>query len=218
MNGCHASILLENDERQLGPNLGLQQAALNLIKSICTKVHAACGPTVSCADITVLATRDAVNLAGAPTFTVNLGRKDSLAPASQNDVFTLPPPSFTADQLLRAFSDKGRLDNFDLVALSNAHTVGKARCSAFGNPSAPTRDDLRQCLTGICTSATPNSLHDLDFLTAEVFDNMHFIALRLNKGVMLNSDQVLATHTSTKWLVKGFVEPTTTNLRSKRAQ
>jgi peroxidase len=217
MNGCHASILLENDERQLGPNLGLQQAALNLIKSICTKVHAACGPTVSCADITVLATRDAVNLAGAPTFTVNLGRKDSLAPASQNDVFTLPPPSFTADQLLRAFSDKG-LDNFDLVALSNAHTVGKARCSAFGNPSAPTRDDLRQCLAGICTSATPNRLHDLDFLTAEVFDNMYFIALRLNKGVMLNSDQVLATHTSTNWLVKGFVEPTTTNLRSKRAQ
>ncbi|GJN01240.1 hypothetical protein PR202_ga18491 [Eleusine coracana subsp. coracana] len=205
--GCDASVLLDNGERQFAPNLGLQQAALQLIETIRSKVHAACGPTVSCADITVLATRDAVNLAGGPTFTVNLGRKDSLAPASQNDVFSLPPPSFTADQLLKSFSDKG-LDNFDLVALSGAHTVGRARCSAFGNPSTPPKDDLGQCLAGICTGGggDPNRLRDLDFLTPELFDNMYFTALTLNKGIMLNSDQVLATHPSTNWLVKGFAD------------
>jgi peroxidase len=205
LQGCDASVLLDNGERQLPPNQGLQQAALNLIESIRAKVHAACGPTVSCADIIVLATRDAVNLAGGPTFTVNLGRKDSLAPASQSEVLTLPPPSSTADQLLQAFSGKG-LDNFDLVALSAAHTVGKARCSSFGDTSAPTSDDLGQCLAGICTPSTPNRLRDLDYLTPEVFDNMYFIALGLNKGVMLNSDQVLATHPSTDWLVKGFAD------------
>ncbi|TVU16717.1 hypothetical protein EJB05_40292, partial [Eragrostis curvula] len=204
--GCDASILLDNGERQLPPNAGLQQAALQLIEDIRVKVHAACGPTVSCADILVLATRDAVNLAGGPAYTVSLGRMDSGAPASQNDVFTLPPPSFTADQLLKAFSDKG-LDNFDLVALSGAHTVGKARCTNFDAPTTPPRDDLGKCLAGICSAGgDPNRLRDLDFLTPEVFDNMYFTGLRVNKAVMLNSDQVLATHPNTNWLVSGFAD------------
>jgi hypothetical protein len=42
------------------PNRGLQPRALELIEEIRAKVHAVCGPTVSCADITTLATHDAV--------------------------------------------------------------------------------------------------------------------------------------------------------------
>jgi hypothetical protein len=47
-------------EQVMGPNARLQPKALQLIEDIRVKVHEACGHTVSCADITVLATRDAV--------------------------------------------------------------------------------------------------------------------------------------------------------------
>ncbi|KAG2575899.1 hypothetical protein PVAP13_7KG363001 [Panicum virgatum] len=51
--GCDASILLDNGERNLPPNVGLQQEVLQLIEDARAKVHAQCGATVSCADITV---------------------------------------------------------------------------------------------------------------------------------------------------------------------
>lgn len=128
--------------------MGLQQEVLNLIEDIRAKVHAQCGATVSCADITVLATRDAVSLAGGPAFSVSLGRLDSLAPASDSDVFKLPPPTATVDELLSAFSAAGLADPADLVSLSGAHTVGKARCSAFGAATAPgAGGDVTRCVT-----------------------------------------------------------------------
>ncbi|KAE8810500.1 Peptidyl-prolyl cis-trans isomerase CWC27-like protein [Hordeum vulgare] len=45
------------------PNARLQPKALQLIEDIRMAVHSACGPTVSCADITVHAARDAVVVA-----------------------------------------------------------------------------------------------------------------------------------------------------------
>ncbi|RLM66721.1 cationic peroxidase SPC4-like isoform X3 [Panicum miliaceum] len=207
--GCDASILLDNGERNLPPNVGLQQEVLQLIEDIRAKVHAQCGATVSCADITVLATRDAVNLAGGPAFTVPLGRLDSLAPASDNDVFKLPPPTATVDELLTAFKNAGLSDPADLVSLSGAHTVGKARCSSFGAVSGPAGDDITRCITETCSAAgSGDRLRDLDFLTPNVFDNLYFIELTLkkNQGVMLPSDQALVSDSRTSWLVQGFAD------------
>ncbi|KAJ1273587.1 hypothetical protein BS78_06G293400 [Paspalum vaginatum] len=209
--GCDASILLDNGERELAPNAGLQQEAVQLIEDIRAKVHAACGPAVSCADITVLATCDAVSLAGGPSISgVPLGRLDSRAPASSDDVFTLPPPSATAGQLIAAFAAKS-LDATDLVALSaGAHTVGKAHCSSFGDIAGPDDDDdITRCITDTCTApGSADRLRDLDFLTPSVFDNLYFVELTLkkNKGVMLPSDQVLTTDPRTSWLVQGFAD------------
>ncbi|XP_066349062.1 cationic peroxidase SPC4-like [Miscanthus floridulus] len=207
--GCDASILLDNGERDLPPNVGLQQEAVQLVEDIRAKVHAACGPTVSCADITVLATRDAVSLSGGPSFTVPLGRLDSAAPASNNDVFTLPPPTSTVDGLLSAFASKNLSDPADLVALSGAHTVGKARCSSFGAVAGPATDDITRCVTATCSApGSADTLRDLDFLTPALFDNLYFIELTLkkNKGVMLPSDQGLVTDPRTSWLVQGFAD------------
>ena len=207
--GCDASILLDNGERNLPPNVGLQQEVLQLIEDARAKVHAQCGATVSCADITVLATRDAVNLAGGPAFTVPLGRLDSLAPASDNDVFKLPPPTATVDDLLTAFTNAGLSDPADLVSLSGAHTVGKARCSSFGAVSGPAGDDVTRCITETCSAAgSADRLRDLDFLTPTVFDNLYFVELTLkkNQGVMLPSDQALVTDSRTSWLVQGFAD------------
>ena len=60
--GCDASVLLSgsNSEQIEIPNQTLRPEALKLIDDIRATVHDACGPTVSCADITTLATRDAV--------------------------------------------------------------------------------------------------------------------------------------------------------------
>ncbi|CAM0144887.1 unnamed protein product [Urochloa decumbens] len=210
---CDASILLDNGERNLAPNVGLQQEALQLIDDIRANVHAQCGPTVSCADITVLATRDAVNLAGGPAFTVPLGRLDSLAPASDSDVFKLPPPTATVDDLLSAFANAGLSDPADLVSLSGAHTVGKARCSAFGaaDGQGADVDMVTKCVAETCSAAAAGGgdrLRDLDFLTPTAFDNLYFVELTLkkNKGVMLPSDQGLASDPRTSWLVQGFAD------------
>ncbi|KAL6844296.1 hypothetical protein ACP4OV_025969 [Aristida adscensionis] len=204
--GCDASLLLDGGERSQPPNAGLQQEALDLIDAIRAKVHASCGPVVSCADIVVLATRDAVNLAGGPAFSVPLGRLDSKTPAIDNDVLSLPPPTATVDELLDAFSKKGLSDPADLVALSGAHTVGKARCSSFSDHTGTPADDIGRCLAATCSPGNENRLRDIDFLTPEVFDNMYFIALTLNKGVMLTSDEGLAKDGRTSWLVKGFAD------------
>ncbi|CAN6269858.1 unnamed protein product [Urochloa humidicola] len=207
--GCDASILLDNGERNLAPNVGLQQEVLQLIEDLRAKVHAQCGPTVSCADITVLATRDAVNLAGGPAFSVPLGRLDSLAPASDNDVFKLPPPTATVDELLAAFTAAGLTDPADLVSLSGAHTVGKARCSSFGAIQGQADDMITKCVTETCSApGSGDRLRDLDFLTPTAFDNLYFVelALKKNKGVMLPSDQGLVTDPRTSWLVQGFAD------------
>uniref|UniRef100_A0A8R7PLW4 Plant heme peroxidase family profile domain-containing protein n=1 Tax=Triticum urartu TaxID=4572 RepID=A0A8R7PLW4_TRIUA len=58
--GCDASVLLNatDGEQKVGPNLTLRRVALDLIERIRSAVHTACKDNkVSCADITVLATR-----------------------------------------------------------------------------------------------------------------------------------------------------------------
>jgi peroxidase len=42
------------------PNRFLRRSAVQLIEAIRIKVHAACGPVVSCADIMAVATHDAI--------------------------------------------------------------------------------------------------------------------------------------------------------------
>jgi hypothetical protein len=124
--GCDASVLLKGNatEQTMGPNTTLQPRALQLIDDIRAKVHAACGPTVSCTDVTALATRAAVVASGGP-YPVPLGQRDSLAPAPEDDVNALPSPTTASvPELLAAFRGRGIRHVADLVALSGAHTVG----------------------------------------------------------------------------------------------
>ncbi|CAN6356951.1 unnamed protein product [Urochloa humidicola] len=192
--GCDASILLE-PELSTGPNQSLQKNAVDLIESIRAKVHAACGPTVSCADIIALATRDAVALAGGPTITMPLGRTDSLEGA--DDVSMLPSPFTDVDSLLTLFNTRALSDPADLVALSGGHTVGKASCDFIRN-----NDDFTKSLTKQC-NASPSKKTSLDTITPDVFDNKYFVALKARHGVFV-SDQGLADHPRTSGLVTTF--------------
>ena len=134
-----------------------------------------------------------------------LGRKDSFK-FDLNGPNNLPPPFFRTDQLLGAFS-KRNFDATDVVALSGAHTYGRAHCSSLANrtieSNPPIDPSFKNKLVATCpSSASPNTV-DLDARTPTKFDNMYYINL-LNQQGVFTSDQDLASHPKTKEIVNLF--------------
>jgi len=64
MKGCDGSILLDGspNEKDQPANIGIRPEALQTIEDLRSLVHKQCGKVVSCADLVVLAARDAVSL------------------------------------------------------------------------------------------------------------------------------------------------------------
>ncbi|KAL0392484.1 UNVERIFIED_CONTAM: putative peroxidase 61 [Sesamum radiatum] len=127
VNGCDGSILLDgpHTEKAAPQNSGLD--GFVLIDKIKKVLEERCPPrTVSCADILNLAARDAVHLAGAPSYPVLLGRRDGLE--SNAAWVDLPSPSISVDDGLAYFKSKG-LDAQDYATLLGAHTLGKTHCA-----------------------------------------------------------------------------------------
>ncbi|KAM0822654.1 hypothetical protein ACQ4PT_071368 [Festuca glaucescens] len=207
-NGCDASILLNTTsdrETAQGPNLTIQPRAMQLIESIRAKAHAACGPTVSCADITLLATRAAVVASGGPWFPVPEGNLDSLAPAAQSKVFDLPGPDIASvATLVGRFASRGLGEVADLVALSGGHTIGRSQCSSFSDRTQRSDDTFSKKLAANCTKR-PNTLQNLDVVTPDLFDNGYFRALTFNQGVF-TSDMALIKNKTTAAIVKQFAQ------------
>ncbi|KAL6651728.1 hypothetical protein ACP70R_010653 [Stipagrostis hirtigluma subsp. patula] len=209
--GCDASVLLSgtNSEQKEVPNQTLRPEALKLIDDIRAAVHRACGPKVSCADITTLATRDAVVASGGPFFEVPLGRRDGFAPASSDLVGTLPAPFFDVPTLIEAFRNRS-LDTADLVSLSGAHTVGRGHCSSFSDRLPPNADDtidpaFRQKLAAKCAGDPSGNVvtQALDVRTPDAFDNKYYFDLIARQG-LFKSDQGLMEHPATKRMATRF--------------
>ncbi|KAG2594356.1 cationic peroxidase SPC4-like [Panicum virgatum] len=214
VQGCDASILLDKtpaqqSEQEAVPNQTLRPAAFKAINDIRDRLDRACGArVVSCADILTLAARDSVALAGGPAYKVPLGRRDGLAPASQDAVFAaLPPPSSNVTTLL-SFLSKINLDAADLVALSGGHTVGIAHCGSFDDRLFPTQDPtLNQWFAGrlrlTCPVQGADNTTVNDIRTPNTFDNKYYVDL-LNRQGLFTSDQDLFTDGRTKPLVTKF--------------
>ncbi|KAM3334815.1 hypothetical protein ACQJBY_029312 [Aegilops geniculata] len=206
--GCDASILLKTTsarETALLPSLTIRPRAMQLIESIRARVHAACGPVVSCADITLLATRHSILESGGPWFPVPQGNLDSLAPASPNKVSDLPSPmTASVAALLESFRTRGLGDVADLVALSGAHTIGRSHCDSFADRSERADDTFSRKLAANC-SKHPDRLQNLDVSTPDLFDNGYYKALRFNQGV-LTSDMALVKNKTTAAIVKQFAK------------
>ena len=85
---------------------GIQKRELiSIVKSM---VEAACPQQVSCADILILAAREAVAMSGGPHIEVPLGRKDSFtAPNYQQADAWIPPATTGVDDMLHIFTSKG---------------------------------------------------------------------------------------------------------------
>ncbi|XP_027120989.1 peroxidase 40 [Coffea eugenioides] len=219
VNGCDASVLLDDTpnfvgEKTAAPNLNSLRG-FEVIDSIKTDLEFVCPETVSCADILAIAARDSVVLSGGLGWDVQMGRKDSLTASKESANNNIPGPNSDVATLAAKFQNVG-LTLDDMVTLSGAHTLGKARCFTFnsrlnGNSNADADPnvnlDFIQSLQQLCTQSNANTtLADLDYKTPSVFDNQYFVNLLSGEG-LLTSDQVLVTgDEGTRELVESYVD------------
>ncbi|XP_068497984.1 peroxidase 15-like [Phaseolus vulgaris] len=203
MQGCDASILLNNtatreSEQQALPNNNSIRG-LDVVSDIKTTVEKVCPKVVSCADIIALAAEVSTILAGGPSLKIPLGRRDSLTASTTLANQNLPSPSSTLTRLKEAFAVQG-LDTTDLVALSGAHTFGRAHCSLIldrlynfnftGKPDPTLDTAYLQELRKICPQGGPNNLVNFEPTNPDKFDLNFYYNLQ-NKMGLLQSDQVL---------------------------
>ncbi|OAE25246.1 hypothetical protein AXG93_1420s1090 [Marchantia polymorpha subsp. ruderalis] len=199
VNGCDGSVLLDDTATLIGektatPNLDSLRG-FDVVDTIKASVEAACPNTVSCADILAIAARDSVFQLGGPSWSVLLGRRDSLTASKENANTFLPSPFSDVATLRDKFAAVGLTTDEDLVSLSGGHTFGKARCGAFsprigGDPPDTTIDpDFNSTLNSIC-AAGANTTVDLDQTTPTTFDGGYYSNLLINRG-LLSSDQAL---------------------------
>ncbi|KAK7315292.1 hypothetical protein VNO77_33832 [Canavalia gladiata] len=207
VQGCDGSLLLDGNpgERNQPLNRGISSKALQTIDDIRNIVHKDCGRIVSCADITVLAARDAVFLSGGPNYDVPLGRRDSLN-FSIEGTKNLPLPYNTTNVTLKTFATKN-FDVTDVVALAGAHTFGRAHCHTFFDRLSPLDPNMDKTLAKIlkttCQSTYSRNATNLDIRTPTVFDNKYYINLMNHQG-LFTSDQDLFIDKRTKGLVNAF--------------
>ncbi|KAK7277398.1 hypothetical protein RIF29_18549 [Crotalaria pallida] len=208
VQGCDGSILLDGSpgERDQPANIGIRSEALQTIEDIRALVHQQCGNIVSCADIIVLAARDSVYLSGGTDFKVPLGRRDGFN-FSTALTTNLPFPTGNTSETLRKFA-KQNFDVTDVVALSGAHTFGRAHCATFFNRLSPAVDPtmdktLANKLKATCPNEDSTNTANLDIRTPTVFDNKYYLDL-LNRQGVFTSDQDLHSDKRTKGLVNHF--------------
>ncbi|KAG8081319.1 hypothetical protein GUJ93_ZPchr0007g4939 [Zizania palustris] len=203
VNGCDASVIVASTanntaEKDHPNNLSLAGDGFDTVIKAKAAVDAVpqCRNRVSCADILALATRDAIALAGGPSYAVELGRLDGLSSTASSVNGRLPPPSFNLDQLTALFAANG-LSQADMIALSAGHTVGFAHCNTFsGRIRGPSVDPTMspqyaaQLQRSCPSSVDPRLVVALDPTTPRAFDNQYFKNLQNGMG-LLGSDQVL---------------------------
>ncbi|KAF9610002.1 hypothetical protein IFM89_019642 [Coptis chinensis] len=227
--GCDGSLLLDNSnsiqsEKNAGPNVNSTRG-FNVVDTIKTTLENACPGVVSCADILAIAAEASVSLAGGPSWNVLLGRRDSTT-ANQAGANTLIPSPFEGlTNITAKFSAVG-LNTNDLVALSGAHTFGRAQCRTFsnrlfnfsgtGNPDQTLASSYLATLRQTCPqNGSGSTLANLDLTTPNNFDNNYFSNLQNNQG-LLQSDQELfsTTGAATIVIVNNFVNNQTAFFQS----
>lgn len=215
VNGCDGSVLLDDTPTMLGEKLALSNInslrSFEVIDEVKDALENICPQTVSCADIIVMASRDAVALSGGPNWEVKLGRNDSLYASQEDANAILPSPRANATTLVNLFK-QFNLTTKDLVALSGSHSLGKGRCfsiiyrlynqSGTGKPDPAIDPVFRHELYKLCPlGGDENVTVNLDS-TPTVFDNQYYKDLVTGRG-FLNSDETLFTSKETKkWVLR----------------
>ncbi|KAF3629409.1 Cationic peroxidase 1 [Capsicum annuum] len=219
LQGCDASVLLDDTpnftgEKTAAPNLNSLRG-FEVIDSIKADLEYACPQTVSCADILAIAARDSVVLSGGMGWEVQMGRKDSITASKTAASNNIPGPNSNVANLISTFQNLG-LSRQDMVTLSGAHTIGKARCATFssrlnnnnnvGISNSEMNLEFLQSLQQLCSANSNATLANLDDMTPSTFDNQYYVNLLSGKG-LLASDQVLATgDDNTREIVQNYVD------------
>ncbi|XP_062195239.1 peroxidase 40 [Phragmites australis] len=206
VNGCDGSVLLDDKPFFIGEKMAVPNAnslrGFEVIDAIKAELERACPETVSCADVLAIAARDSVVASGGPNWQVEVGRKDSRTASLQVANINLPAPTSGVATLVQKFRNVG-LSAKDMVALSGAHTIGKARCTTFstrltgvgvsaGAVGASKDLTFLQSLQQLCAGSAGSALAHLDLTTPATFDNQYYINLLSGDG-LLPSDQALAS-------------------------
>lgn len=198
VNGCDGSILLdgEDGEKFAQPNQNSVRG-YEVIDAIKEDLENMCPGVVSCADVVALAAGYGVLFSGGPYYDVLLGRRDGLVANQQGADNGLPSPFEPISSIVQKFADVG-LDTTDVVVLSGAHTIGRARCVLFSNrltsttsSADPTLDSTMEAvLQSLCAGGDGNQTTALDASSADAFDKHYFQNLLTKRG-LLSSDQGL---------------------------
>ncbi|KAE8704061.1 Peroxidase 17 [Hibiscus syriacus] len=130
VNGCDGSVLLDDTPDMLGEKLALSNInslrSFEVVDEVKEALEAACPGIVSCADILVLAARDAVALTGGPDWEVRLGRKDSLTASQEDSDNIMPSPRANATSLITLSANS--IYRSRTLLPSGSHSIGEARC------------------------------------------------------------------------------------------
>ncbi|KAJ8753914.1 hypothetical protein K2173_000168 [Erythroxylum novogranatense] len=210
VNGCDASILLDDNstftgEKTAAPNNNSVRG-FDVIDTIKTQVETLCPGVVSCADILAVAARDSVVALGGPSWTVQLGRRDSTSASFSAVVNNIPAPTLNLSGLITSFSNKGLTAN-EMVALSGSHTIGQARCTSF-RTRIYNETNILSTFAATRRANCPfsggdNNLAPLDATSPTTFDNAYFTNL-INQRGLLHSDQQLFSGGSTNSQVNTY--------------
>ncbi|KAG7534707.1 hem peroxidase superfamily [Arabidopsis thaliana x Arabidopsis arenosa] len=213
VNGCDGSLLLDDTpsflgEKTSGPSNNSVRG-FEVIDKIKFKIEKMCPGIVSCADILAITARDSVLLLGGPGWSVKLGRRDSTtANFAAANSGVIPSPISTLSNLINRFKAQG-LYTRDMVALSGAHTFGRAKCVTFRNRiynESNIDTSFAIARRKSCPSANgsgDNKEANLDVRSPDRFDHGYYKQLLSNKG-LLTSDQVLFNNGPTDSLVIAY--------------
>ncbi|CAN6195217.1 unnamed protein product [Urochloa humidicola] len=214
VNGCDGSILLDGDdsEKLALPNKNSVRG-FEVVDAIKAELESVCPGVVSCADIVALAAYFGMTYSGGGGESFDelvMGRRDGLVANQSGANNGLPSPFEPIDSIIQKFNDVG-LNTTDMVVLSGAHTIGRARCAMFSNRLSnfsaassvdPTLDTgMAASLLSLCDGGDGNQTASLDGSTLDdyylgdycgdnCFDNGYYKNLLANKG-LLSSDQGL---------------------------
>ncbi|GER37566.1 peroxidase 57 [Striga asiatica] len=233
IQGCDASVMLndtmgmpnQTTERHADPNKTLK--GFDFVEEIKELVESECPGVVSCADILVLATRDAIALSGGPYYPAFTGRKDSTRYYTAEATEEIPRPNSNISETLRLFAQRG-FNERETVALLGSHNIGRINCgfiasriNMFDNGAIPL-DFLRKMRTTcqVPTSSMRNSENKLKVkrvyetsrsmqyyeglssssgqLPGGGFGNHYYQALLKGKGILTADQELMANEQTAK--------------------
>ncbi|XP_057487619.1 peroxidase 29-like isoform X1 [Actinidia eriantha] len=208
VQGCDASILIDPNDFAIPSEMGSQKnfgirkrESISILKSM---VEAVCPHQVSCADILILAAREAVAISGGPRIRVPLGRRDSGSlPSYELANALLPPANLGVEGMLGLFAKKG-MSIEESVAIMGAHTLGITHCfNFFGRTNIEAGLEMMLRLCCPIGSLTPNTSFVLNDPTAFIFDNNYYINAVNGRGILV-VDAELPLHPRTAPFVQLF--------------
>ncbi|KAK9098922.1 hypothetical protein Syun_025967 [Stephania yunnanensis] len=222
VQGCDASVLLDSaeaegfqSEKDTQPNETLK--GFELIELIKAEIEQECPEIVSCADILVLAAREAVVLSGGPFYPLHTGRRDSSMSFPEIASFELPNPHDRIIKTLFSFASRG-FNERETVALLGAHNVGIVHCKFFhnrlynfggsGEPDPPIEPAFLDLLRSKwnnsrarngATMEEPGMLLNYGASSPE-FGTHYFRSLVQGKGILFADQQLMASEGTAQWV------------------